>query len=266
MDVSPTGQGTPGSTSAPTGSEQLSLPASSPGSEAVADSTESFEGLRGDDFKHPEYGSKLKNLYEGFQRKSKELKEYRDAHDVAAKQYAAAQAILNIPAVRKAARIAYGLDPDESSVATPEPEQETGESKESDPKRTKEDILADVRAEMALNDLYYQYGKGDRQQGRQIISQNVEAINSIMDEMSGAHGQQSMLAAAMELFEARKGKKNPPPAAASGTVATEGGRGTASGTPEPEPKDAYGYWLKALRDNGYASPADFAAASGAFGR
>jgi hypothetical protein len=215
------------------------------------------------DFAHPEFGPKLKSFQRGLEEKTQSLKKIEsEAKETAAWNARAREAFEKIsknPTLAAQVRAALQGQPEP-------PEDEPEHIKSS--RTAKEEALAEVRSELAMRDAMLKLGKGDYEKGKALWNERSPEINQVMEIMRNGDAN-GVLNLTLELLAARGNTTAPTPAAApapAGTAAGETGRGAPAATPATGGTSDGDIMRAMLEAVGATSPAEFAAAQGAFGR
>ena len=247
--------GTPTTTPPP-----VPVPSPAPASPPATDPTSGH--VTNEDFSHPVYGAKLKNLYDGLQEKSKKFSEIEKEHGTSKAQLERVKKLFENPNVAKVVReTLYPTQPTAPVDDLPDHVQSAN--------RAKDEALAEFRTELAMRDAMLELGGGDYAKGKTLWEQSAGDINGIMESMSRGDAK-TILAMSMELLRARKATTAPTPTAPLptpvGTVETETSRGAPTATPHPTGTSDADIMRAMLESVGASSPAEFAGAMGAFGR
>lgn len=230
-------------------------------SQETNDSTKDLLGsVRPEDFNHPEFGLKIKNLHSGFQKQGEELGLTRKELATLKQQMAQMSAWLRDP--RNAAVLrAYvdQLDPPKKPKGT---ENETDEERAAREKQEtrdaiKAELLQELRMEGAITGTYHRLGNGDTAKGRAEYEKR--GLDGYLKRLA-TNDPDEALRLAILLQEAEARAANPD---VNGTTRTEHGRGQTS---PPAPPRVIRSVEDMLKASGYASETEFLADRGAFGR
>jgi len=218
------------------------------------------------DFDHPEYGSKAKALYKGFQEattKAKRLEERSGQYETQWKGLA--EKVQANDKLRKALWEAYNGSLEESSGKTnPSEASEKPEEDEREQlrKSLREEILGEVKSELALHKTIAQLGAGDLDKGRQAFEKAAPEVHKMLGVMERG-GAEDRLGLVMEVLRLRELAKNPPPPPEpEGSTASETGRATSEELEEAFPQDEEAQIAYALRVAGFKDRADYVRAHG----
>lgn len=180
-------------------------------------------GFTKDDFSHPEYGGKTKNLYKGFQSASQRAKDAERQFNDYKTQW---QTFLQTdPAFKKA--VAEYKARSEGTAQNSDNAPNDGAEAPADPQSI-------VDAKLALQGFYSHLGQGDPMKGAQVFKDQWEGdINSFFNTAWNG-SPQDQLRLAHEFLTLKRGlsqKTNTsPPPPPPGDTGAETGRGAATGT------------------------------------
>lgn len=218
-------------------------PATPPEASSAELIPEADSGFTADDFKHPQYGGKAKQLYRGWQKRMEEAKGFKKKAD----DYEAL--IRYSPEVNKAVktwlRTQQGLPPEEATPA----EEPSG--------KTEISPADQVEAKLAFHSIYASLGQGDPIKGEEIFDREYHPeIEKFLQATNGKDPKRT-LRVAMEYIALKKGNTAKPqapvvvaPETASGG---ERGGGTEQSAPEKPPANAWEAVEQEARRQGYSS-------------
>ena len=230
---------------------------STPEPELVLSEEAKAAGFTADDFKHPEYGTKTKSLYTGFQKAGERAsKAEKDYHEV--------KSFINANPKLKAAfvdtiRELQGTPAVPAPAATPAASPED----EPDPEQMR---LADL----ALRDLYLHLGQGDPYKGKDVyLKEWADDVERVLPSTAGTPADRLNAAReriALERFKAAKEKEatpaTPPPPPDT-TVRSETDRGAANAPDGKLDLSDTAIVQRALKAGGLTSLSELAHLSGA---
>jgi hypothetical protein len=222
------------------------------------------------DFDHPEYGTKARNLYQGFQKATTRAAEIEKE---SAQSKAALEELRTLvqrnPSLREAITAAY-----EGRSIPKGPEQAPAEEETEEQKLRREiseENESKLNARMAMRDTYVRLGNGNALEGEKLFREKFhDKVNANLDRINRASASDLLdIALKLAQMDAPQPTTNapatPPPPEPSVRGETRGDGGT--GPEEVPPKsDSPEYLAWVLRKSGCSDVGDFLAQTGAYGR
>lgn len=240
---------------------ELTAPQSTPTNENPGGFTE-------EDFADPTIGPKLKHWqkgWEGATKREKEAMAQLEKHRNVVQNLEALAT--RYPSLGKQIRDAWDGNFQEPTAVVP-----TDETDEQRSQRTaREELKREIKADMAMNNMWLQLGKGDVEAGRALYQEKAPHLNAVMATM-GSGTFQDRLNLAWEILSRRSAATtvpaSPPPPTPTGAVRTESGAGATQATQEVDwstlTKDQQ--FHAAMKAAGFSSVSQYMDEAGAFGR